>query len=153
MAWGRHGADLGAEGEEGTGPVVHRLGRHVGPCRPCQTRPGDGGRWRRGWQESLLATEGRSLLDLFGELTSWAGRKEVEGKVRSGCPRGRWTPAERLWGTSPGGTPGEEGCFTIPDEEDEDTQRGVLLEGTRVSVANQPLIYKQGELWELSILL
>ena len=53
-------------------------------------------------------------------------------------------PRRNAWG---------EGCFTIPDEEDEDTQRGVLLEGTRVSVANQPLIYKQGELWELSILL
>ena len=130
--------------------MVHRLGRHDGPCQPCQTRPGDGGLRRRGWQESLLATEGRSLLDLFGELMPWAGRKEVEGKVRSGRPRGRWTPAR---GTSPRGTPGEEGCFTIPDKEDEDKQRGVLLDGTRVSVANQPLDYTQGDLWKLFTLL
>ena len=83
----------------------------------------------------------------------WEGRKVVEGKVCSGRPRGRWMPARCLWGTSPRGTPGEEGCFTIPDKEDEDTQRGVILEGTRVPVANQPLEYTQGDLRKLFTLL
>ena len=46
-----------------------------------------------------------------------------------------------------------EACFTIPDKEDEDTQRGVLLEGTRVPVANQPLDYTQGDLRKLLTLL
>ena len=62
-------------------------------------------------------------------------------------------PVERLWGTSPRGTTGEEGCFAIPDEKDENTQHGVLLEATRVSIANQPLAYKQGGQWKLFKLL
>ena len=60
---------------------------------------------------------------------------------------------ERLWRTSPRGTTGEEGCFAFTHEKGEDTQRGVLLEATKVSVANQPLAYKQGDLWKLSTLL
>ena len=121
------------------------------PAMPDLTR--DGGLQRRGRQGSLLATEGRPLLDLFGELTPGASRKVVEGKVCSGRPRGWGAPARYPWGTSPRRSSGEEGCFTIPDKEDEDTQHGVLLEGTSVSVANQPLEYTQGDLRELFTLL
>ena len=56
-------------------------------------------------------------------------------------------------GDLPRGTTGEEGCFAISDEKDEDTQCGVLLEATRVSVANQLLAYTQGDLWKLFKLL
>ena len=60
---------------------------------------------------------------------------------------------ERLWGTSPRGTTGEEGCFAFPHEKGEDRQCGVLLEATKVSLANQPLAYKQGGQWKLFKLL
>ena len=52
--------------------------------------------------------------------------------VRSGRPRGRWPPEERLWRTHPRGAAREEGCFALPNEEGEGTQRGILLEQRKV---------------------